>query len=650
MTGLFRYVLIIFAITGSANAAQIFGIELISSDVSFPSNLSLYDNAVEYSFTITNNSPSDMPSMSYSIPSYLIKDTEQSTCGGALAKNSSCKIVLKFRPLNVGKFSERFEICSGNRNWCSKYGQNLDISVTQQYIVSTNCSQIKSRPFADLTCNSSNQYTNNFGQFMAKILDADAVHTEFYYYQHNPSANETVTQCLEAKQQNANLDPNIAGGGDALCKLMGYAYANAAPSDNSEDSELAKLFPPYLNFLLGTAYPITASTTPLNELSTLLNDFATSDMDSLVQDVGYTGFVNFLNDYLLQQTSKAYDTCGSSNTCPAISYLPYKLTSDESILQHWPITGLNYWGMSGGGGGGAGYQIYAFKSGDNTHYTLYTGGGGGGGGNTTPEISGLLTYLINTGSGGGGGSQFADCYIHDNTNLSGLGLGAGTGSGASPREGENIIYQTPPAVDYSYYPPAKFPDWSHSTILTQYGSNLTYLFETQIPDLYRAGYTIVISGGGGGGSGFEFLNSAGEEYTPHPVSIGSGFNFCFAFNKDGKYTSTDCIPSQTINSSSALLNNIIYQNIGPLYNQGMIEAIKPGNCNGYSNSNCTCKFQHAYVITNLVKILVGNGFAATDIPKWMTVAHCNYSNDQIFADFIDVNSLINSNCSPPWSV
>lgn len=648
MTGWARYIYFAFLLIGSANAAQIFNVDLDEGTTVFPSNLSLYDDAVEYSFTIRNNSNADMANMTYAIPSYFVKDNIKTTCGEVLAKNKSCKVVFKFRPLTVGKFSDSFSVCAGNKNWCSKYGQNLDVSVTQKYIVTTNCSQIQTRPFADLTCEGSNQYTNNFGALIARVLNAEAVHREFYYYQHAPSVNETTTPCLQSKQQNANLDPNIAGGGVPLCDLMGYAYANASPTNQPADNKLAKLFPQYLNFLLATPYPVTPTTTPLSDLSTLLNDFATTSMDSLVQNVGYTGFVNFLTDYLYQQASQNYLACGTTSTCPTIAYLPYKLTSDESILRHWPISGINYWGMSGGGGGGAGYQIYAFKSGDTNHYTLYTGGGGGGGGNTTPEISNHLTYLLNVGSGGGGGSQFADCYVKDNVNLSGLGLGAGTGGGTSPLESGNIIYNAPPAVDYSYYPPNQFPHWSNSEILQQYGNNLAFLFETQIPELYEAGYTIVISGGGGGGAGFEFLNASSEEFTPQPVSIGSGFNFCFAFNKNGKYNSNDCISQQTINSSSAILNNLIYQNIGPLYNQGMVEAIKSANCNGYSNSQCTCKFQHAYVITNLVKILVGNGFSASDIPKWMTVAHCNYNNPELFADFVDINSIISPSCSPPW--
>ena len=287
--------------------------------------------------------------------------------------------------------------------------------------------------------------------------------------------------------------------------------------------------------------------------------------------------------------------------------------------------------MSGGGGGGAGYQIEAFKPGSPTHYTLFSGGGGGGGGETTPEGVTPHINLINTGSGGGGGSQFASCYVTNEGNLNGLGLGSGSGAGLSAVEGHNISYQAPPATDYSFYPPTIHPSWNHDVTLASYGTNLDYLFNTLIPQLYNDGYTIAITGGGGGGAGFEFLNSNGEEYQPHPVSIGYGFNFCYVFNKAQQHASTDCISSPNAGSTRAtLLDNLIYKNIGTFFNQGMSLAVS--TCTGgYSNYKCTCSFQHAYVICELTDLLIANGFTSSDIPTWLVNPHCNDTADMLIS-------------------
>jgi hypothetical protein len=649
-------------------AEAIFDIQLASGSVGFPTNISLFAAPAEYSFIITNNSSFDIPNMEYFIPSYFVEDTVKTTCSSTINKNSSCKVALIFRPTQNGLFSDEFKVCGANGNWCSKYSSALQVVVGQDYIVSTNCNDIVSRPFGSLTCNGSKQFSDNFSLFMTRVLSAEATHSEFNYYQHLPSVNETTINCVDARQENVGLDPNILGGGVPLCKLMGYADSSASPTDTSADRELAKLFPPYLTFLLGTPYPITSSTTPLSELATLLQDFNTSAMDQMVQNVGYTGFVNFIDDYFEQQMLKAYSTCGSTNTCPSIAYIPYKMTDGETILQSWPLTNINYWGSSGGGGSGAGYQIYATLPGGSTHYTLQTGGGGGGGGSTTPEISGLITYLLNTGSGGGGGSQFGDCYIRDNVRLTGLGLGAGTGSGLSTAMDTNVTFQNPPAVGYSYLAPAQFPSWSDNTIITNYGSNLTYLFQTQIIDLFNAGYTIVMSCGGGGGSGLEFLDEDYNEFTPHAVSIGHGFNCCYAFNKDGLYSPSDCIPSTTVNGASLTVNEIIYNNIGSLFYQGMKLAILPENCDGYQNSVCTCNFQHAYVIAELGRILVLSGYSVADIPTWLSNPHCNHGQSALLsqAKLMDKDShkkgknsyskilkrfyksKASLTCSPPW--
>lgn len=645
--------------TTNVAADEIFTIRASDSNPSFPLQIGLYDAPAEFVYTIINNSDMDIPDMHYSLPNYFSIDNANSNCGAILNRRSECKLAFRFIPNNKGHFSKELTVCGGGNLWCSKIPSPLAVNVSQNYIVSTNCSEIQPRPFADLTCNSSWQYAENFRLFMSKVLNADPTHREFNYYQHKLSADETETPCLEARQKGVGLDKNILGGGDELCTLMGYADTNASPTTSA--SPQTKQFPPYANFLLGTEYPVTSSTTPLGILGTLLQDFNTPDMDSMVQNIGLTGFVNFLTNYLQSQVSKTYQNCGSTEVCPTISYLPYKIDDALNVLQSWPIPNVNFWGISGGGGSGAGFQILAFMPGSDNHYTLYSGGGGGGGGNTNPEISNGLNYLINVGSGGGGGNQFANCYINNNQHLDGLGLGAGTGSGQSILEGTNFPFQTPPAVEYSFLAPTNYPSWDHSTIRSQYGSNLQNLFNTHIPALYAQGYTIQISGGGGGGSGLEFLDPSQAEFVPHAVSIGHGFNFCMAFNINNDYRDTDCIPSPTITPETTTINHLIYKNIGPLFRQCMEEAILAKNCNGYQHSVCTCNFQHSCVVAKLGSILVKSHFSLSDIPNWLNSPHCNHNQSalalqakklppkerKILQKYL--RNQQNTSCDPPWN-
>lgn len=134
---------------------------------------------------------------------------------------------------------------------------------------------------------------------------------------------------------------------------MGYASSNSA---DVGQAALSKLFPPYLTRLLGTSYPITDSTSVLDNLPQLLSQFGTSTMDTSVKDLGYIGYVNLLNTYYLQQNNRFYDSCGVNPhpTCPSIYYLPYQ--KNGALLDTWPPAGNDYWGISGGGGSGAGYQ------------------------------------------------------------------------------------------------------------------------------------------------------------------------------------------------------------------------------------------------------------------------------------------------------
>ncbi|MCX7116059.1 MAG: hypothetical protein NTW08_09170 [Gammaproteobacteria bacterium] len=618
--------------TTTLYAAPIFDIAFLLGATNFPTNIGLNDPPVERVLTILNQG-SSMGGMLYNLPDTYVVDQSNTTCGATLNQSSSCQLALYFTPSQIGFFPAKLNVCGGGGLWCSNAPTPFEVSVTQNAIVSTDCSAIAGRPFSTLDCQGSYTYANNFKALIEQVLKPAAItKSTFNYFQHIPSENETTTPCLQAKQSGVSLDPHIQGGGIPLCGLMGLSTSNASVTD---DPTVSKLFPPYLNFLLATAYPITASTVPLSELSALLTGFDTSAMDPAVRYLGYTGHVDFLSSYYLEQLSKTYSDCGTSETCPSIYYLPY-LTSSPHALENWPPT-TTYYGSSGGGGSGAGYQIEAFKPGSATHYTLFSGGGGGGGGNTTPEPipgSASLVNMINVGSGGGGGSQFSDCYYGiDSTNLNGLGLGAGTGAGVSTREHTNVSYAAPPAVDYSFYPPISHPTWTNGMVLSQYGSNLTYLFHAVIPTLYNEGYTITVSGGGGGGTGLEFLNPQGQEYQPHPVSISYGFNFCYAFNKNNQYVSTDCISSSATTTSTGAtgtdLDTLIYQNVGTFYNQGMTLAVLPQNCNGYTNFNCTCTFQHAYVICQLNNLLLANHYTTAEIPTWLINPHCNDSEEQL---------------------
>ena len=626
MKGIFKIACGISLSTSLYAGTSLFSIQLALGEASFPSGMGWYDPPVTRLMSIRNQTGVTMP-VSYILPSQYHVDSEHSTCGSTLAQGATCLLAVVFNPEHLGHFSGQLKVCGHNGLWCSVDPVGFNTTVTNNDIVSTQCDMIKSRPFAAQDCSGSYTYANNLYAFMSRVLDVSEpeANQHFQYFQHTPSEDETTTPCLQAHQLGVGLDPLITGGGAPLCDLMSYATSNSGSAAST-----SKLFPPYLNFLMATAYPIVQNTTVLGRLPELLATFSHPVMDSSVQDLGYNGYVDFLNSYYLQQAATPYADCGSSAVCSALYYLPY--ATQQSQLQSWPPAGINYWGMSGGGGSGAGYQIEAFKPNSATHYVLFSGGGGGGGGNTTPELNNPSPpNLINTGSGGGGGSQFANCYVTHDGNLNGLGLGAGTGSGLSITEGHDVTYQAPPATDYSFYPPNTHPSWSHDMTLASYGDNLSYLFRTLIPLLYNSGYTIAITGGGGGGAGLEFLNSAGAEYQPHPVSIGYGFNFCFVFNKAQQHTRTDCISSPNAGSPKAgALDNLIYKNLGTFFTQGMTLAVS--TCSGgYSNYQCTCTFQHAYVICKLTDLLVANGFSSADIPTWLVNPHCNDSSTTLIS-------------------
>lgn len=647
-----------FSLVFSSNVSSIFKVTWLLGETSFPTNVGLNDPPIKHTLTITNTSTSDMSSMTYTLPNAYILDKENTSCSTKLKKTSPCQLSLIFNPNQVGHYAGKLKVCGGKGNWCSQFPISFDITVTANQIVSTNCNAIKSRPFSTEDCKTSYQYAQNFEKFLVRVLrnfSATPKINQFSFFQHTPSINETTVNCINATQPGVGLDTAILGGGTPLCSLMSLATANASLTENSGDG---KLFPHYLTFLLGTPYPITSTTIPLFDLTAMQNEFATTTSDDLVRNLGYLGYVDFLNSYYIDQLepSRAYSSCGTSGaTCPSIFYVPFKWTQPTNQLESWPPP-ISYWGISGGGGSGAGYQIQAFQPGNPKHYTLFTGGGGGGGGTTTPEgTSQPLPTLINTGSGGGGGSQFANCYMtQGNQNLNGLGLGAGTGAGLSTVMNAPVTFQPPPTVSYSYYPPTSQPSWISSEILTKYADNLDYLIGTLLPLLYSEGYVITVTGGGGGGAGLEFINAAGNEFQPHPVSIGYGFNFCYAFQKNGEVDpKTDCLSSTTnIPGNGQTLDSIIYQNVGNFYNQGMELAILPENCpGGYSNFTCTCAFQHAYVICQLENVLVANGFTSADIPTWLINPHCNDSLSELITQANAIDSFLltsnsaTANCS-----
>jgi hypothetical protein len=670
MMSRFWFVLLWLLLSTKSHSIPIFKIEFLLGTTNFSSTLGLYDPPEERFLRITNQSHVNMTGILYRISNEFVIDEANTTCGYSLAPNSSCTLALFFTPNQLGRFVSQLNVCGVYGAWCSNFPTVFDITVAQHTIVSTDCSTIENRPFSALNCQGSYAYANNFKTFIEKVLHTQAgINSQFNYFQHLPSQNETTTPCSEARQDGVNLDPNIAGGGGPLCSLMSFATSNAEVTNNPA---LSKLFPPYLNFLLATAYPIIPNTVPLSELNPLRNQFNTSTMDASVRDLGYLGHLNFLGSYYLEQLQKTYTNCGTTEICPAIYYLPYTLTSNQSSLESWPPN-INYWGSSGGGGSGAGYQIQAFMPGSNTHYTLFSGGGGGGGGNTTPEGASMID-LINTGSGGGGGSQFSDCYVTGSDHLNGLGLGAGTGSGFGIAQNSNVTFPIAPSVDYTYYPPISHSNWNDGTVLTEYVANLTYLFQTLIPRLYNEGYTITLTGGGGGGAGLEFLNTQGQEFQPHPVSIGYGFRFCYVFNKNNTYEQSDCLSSSSVSTDLSTagidLDTLIYQNVGNFYHEGIEMAILPQNCNGYNNFQCTCAFQHAYVICQLDKLLLANHYSTADIPNWLIHPHCNDSQELLSttAEIIDhyqlgsntniascqtsvenyFQSKSSTNCAVPW--
>jgi len=134
------------------------------------------------------------------------------------------------------------------------------------------------------------------------------------------------------------------------------------------------------------------------------------------------------------------------------------------------------------------------------------------------------------------------------------------------------------------------------------------------------------------------------------------------------HTATDCISTANASpSTGVLLNNLIYNNIGVFFNQGMALAVS--TCaGGYSNAMCTCSFQHAYVICELTDLLVANGFTSADIPTWLINPHCNETSDELIThgNFMEqlpqhttpshcatsiqnfFNVKENTACQPPW--
>ena len=74
------------------------------------------------------------------------------------------------------------------------------------------------------------------------------------------------------------------------------------------------------------------------------------------------------------------------------------------------------------------------------------------------------------------------------------------------------------------------------------------------------------------------------------------------------------------------VDTLIYKNVGNYYQRAMALAIRPENCNGYANAECTCNFQHSYVICKLGELLEKNHLSSDLIPAWLINPHCDFSN------------------------
>ena len=326
-------------------AIPLFKIEHALGSPEFPSTVGWFSSPITSFLTVTNQTGVTMP-VTYNIPPPYQVDLTRSTCGATLSQGASCEIAVIFNPSILGPSSGKLEVSAHGGLWRSVDPTGLNTTVVDTDIISTQCSAIKSRPFAALDCASSYTYAQNFNTFISKVLGIQVPNNylRFTYFQHTASPNETIIPCLQAKQKNVNLDPLIEGGGISLCDLMGYATSNSSSSDST-----SKQYPPYLNSLLGTAYPIEPNTIPLAKTNELLATFGDPVMDPTIQNLGYKGYVDFLTSYLLEQGSKHYAACGGAESCPSIYYLPYQST--EANLISWPPR-TDYYGMSGGGGSG----------------------------------------------------------------------------------------------------------------------------------------------------------------------------------------------------------------------------------------------------------------------------------------------------------
>jgi hypothetical protein len=200
--------------------------------------------------------------------------------------------------------------------------------------------------------------------------------------------------------------------------------------------------------------------------------------------------------------------------------------------------------------------------------------------------------------------QFGNAYRFGQYNYNGLGLGAGVGSDETQ-------------VQYSYndYPQSPRPQLP----VHQYNPEVIAEYQTQLANLadllrarFRAGKTIVLTGGGGMGAGTEYLMQNAQEFEPHALSTQAGFQFSFEYRRQ----------RSAVSGVTGLLaeQEEFYKLLGDDYEKANREAYE--KCDrDYAKFECICPRAHARVIC-----LAGEQLGdPKKIPSWLQQPHCpNY--------------------------
>ena len=265
---------IFFGLITPSFAVPIFSFAIADTSAPFNQIMNVGDASQSVTLKITNTSAQTLPEMTYTPPAPFTVITAgiSDACGSQLGAGQSCNLGINFDPSKIGHYGGQVKVCAGGGIWCSRDPVPFNITVSQTDIAISSCSNVLQRPYASLDCNGVFNYSDNFRQFLAAVVGQAATKSEFTYFQHTLSVDETSTPCLSAIQKFAVLDPEIKGGGAPLCNLL--AYASATASDNTATK--TKLYPPYMTNLLGTTFPVT---TPLNNLG-FLNQFGIPPFDT----------------------------------------------------------------------------------------------------------------------------------------------------------------------------------------------------------------------------------------------------------------------------------------------------------------------------------------------------------------------------------